>query len=77
MSLQNYSYRFEYADSEIGETSGIGYGPIADIGIRIDIGRHFLIIPGYQFETIFISSESGDAVSVTSSGLSLALVIRF
>ena len=77
LSLQNYSYTFDYPDSEIGNTSGIGYGPLLTFGVRINVARHFLIIPNYQFEKIFIKAENGDQKSVTVSGVSLALVLRF
>ena len=77
ISLQNYRYDFNYTDSEIGKTSGIGYGPLITFGIRIDIAKHVLIIPSYQFENIIIQAENGDSKNITTSGLSLALVLRF
>ncbi len=77
ISIQSYAYDFDYVGSEIGSTSGTGYGPLLMTGARIDIGKHFLIIPGYQFEQIYIESETGDQIVLTSSGFILALVIRF
>ncbi|MBU2645935.1 hypothetical protein KKI24_14595 [bacterium] len=77
ISIQQYAYDFDYVGSEIGTTTGTGYGPLLMAGVRIDVSRHFLIIPGYQFEQIYIESESGDQKVLTSSGLMLALVIRF
>jgi len=77
VSLQNYSYDFDYLDSELGNTSGIGYGPLLTFGVRINVARHLLVIPNYQFEKIFIKAENGDQKSVTASGVSLALVLRF
>ena len=77
ISLQNYSYVYEYPGSKIGESSGIGYGPLLNFGMRVDIAQHLLIIPSYQFETIYIKTESGAQTDINSSGLSLALVIRF
>lgn len=77
LSYQSYEYDYEYAGSEIGSTSGTGYGPLFMTGVRMDIASHFLIIPGYQFEQIYIKSESGAEQVITSSGFMLALVIRF
>lgn len=77
LSVQSYSYDYEYAGSEIGKTSGTGYGPLFMAGARMDLARHFLIIPGYRFEQIYIETENGDRVALTSSGFQLALVVRF
>lgn len=77
LSLHSYSYDFEYENSEIGSTSGTGYGPLLMFGARMDIAKHFLIIPGYQYEQIYIESEAGEEIVLTSAGFMLALVIRF
>lgn len=77
LSIQSYSYDFEYSGSEIGSTEGTGYGPLFMAGVRLDVASHFLIIPSYQWEQIYIKSESGKTATVTSSGFVLALMIRF
>jgi len=77
LSVQSYRYDYKYSGSEIGSTSGTGYGPLFLAGVRMDIASHFLIIPGYEFEQIHIESENGENQIVSSSGIILALVIRF
>ncbi len=77
ISIQSYTYDFDHSDSEIGKTSGTGYGPIMMAGARIVLTRHFTIVPGYQYEQIIIKSESGEMQALTSSGFLLALVMRF
>jgi opacity protein-like surface antigen len=77
MSIQRYAYDFDHVDSEIGATSGTGYGPVLMTGARIEISKRVTIIPGYQYEQIIIKSESGEQQALISSGLLLALVMRF
>ncbi len=77
ISIQRYSYDFDHADSEIGATSGTGYGPLLTAGARIEVSKRFTIIPGYQYEQIIIKSESGQQRALISSGLLLALVMSF
>ncbi len=77
LSIHRYRYDFEYTDSEIGQASGTGYGPLFTAGARIAIASHLLVIPGYRFEQIYLTAENGEQKTVTSSGLMLALLIRF
>ena len=77
ISIQRYSYDFDHAASKIGATSGTGYGPLLMAGARIVLNKRFILIPGYQYEQIIIKSESGEQRALTSSGLLLALVMRF
>lgn len=77
LSVQQYSYNYDYPDSEIGQTSGVGYGPLFLFGIKVDLSKHFVIIPGYYYDQVYIKSEEGESKSVTSSGVSLALVVKF
>jgi len=77
LSIHRYHYDFEYTDSEIGQVSGTGYGPLLNAGARISITSHLMVIPGYRFEQIYIVAENGEQEAVTSSGLMLALLIHF
>ncbi|NQU66056.1 MAG: outer membrane beta-barrel protein [SAR324 cluster bacterium] len=77
ISIHNYAYEFDYVGSQIGTTSGTGFGPIIMAGARFEVAKHFVIIPGYQFEQIYLKSEGGGQAALTSSGFLLALVIRF
>lgn len=77
MSIQNYKYQFSYPESDIGDTAGIGMGPTLNAGIRIELFKRFIMIPGYNFSQIFIHSEKSELYAVTSSGFSLALIFRF
>lgn len=77
LSLQQYTYDFAYQDSETGKTSGTGYGPLLMLGVKLNLSDHFTIIPGYHHEIIYIKSEEGDRIGMTSSGMVLALVARF
>jgi len=77
ISIQNYNYQFSYSDSNIGDTSGIGMGPLFNAGVRIDLLKQFVLIPSYNFSQIFIHSEKSELYGVTSSGFSLALIFRF
>ena len=76
-SIQSYTYRFVYENSQIGETSGTGYGPLIQLGLKLNLSDHFIIIPGYHYEVIYIDTEDGEKKGMTSSGISLALVARF
>ncbi len=76
LKVQSYSYEFDYAGSNIGTTSGVGIGPIANLGMRLGFGRNFTIIPNYYFSTMTIKGENSD-YTVTSSGLQVALVAGF
>ena len=77
ISIQSYTYDFDHPASEIGKTSGTGYGPIMMAGARIKVTRNFTIIPGYQYEQVIIKSESSKQQALTSSGFLLALVLGF
>jgi len=77
IALQNYVYEFNAPNSNIGTTSGVGYGPLASLGIRFRVGRNFTLIPEYYYSLLTITSGSGDQVSVTSAGTSLALIFGF
>lgn len=77
LSVQRYTYDFDYQDSEVGKASGTGYGPFASLGLRISLSSNFVIIPGYTYEQISIETEEGEKRAFTSSGYSLALVARF
>jgi outer membrane protein W len=77
VSMQKYDYEFSYEGSEIGSTSGSGYGPLLRLGVKIAASSHFIIIPGYSYNQITIRTEDGSDHSITSSGISLALVARF
>ena len=77
LSLQKYSYDFNYEESEMGNTSGSGYGPLMRLGFKINASSHFVIIPGYHYSQIYIKTEEGSDRTMTSSGISLALVARF
>jgi hypothetical protein len=77
LSIHRYHYDFEYTDSEIGQASGTGYGPLLTAGARISIASHLLVIPGYRFEQIYIAAETGEQKTVTFSGLMLALLFHF
>ncbi|MDX2469023.1 MAG: hypothetical protein QNL04_00435 [SAR324 cluster bacterium] len=76
LKVQSYSYDFNYVGSDIGETSGVGYGPIANVGVRLGLGRNFTIIPNYYFSTMTITGENSD-FTVISSGLQVSLVAGF
>ncbi len=77
MSLQNYSYDFNYSGSKTGKVSGTGYGPLFLIGLKINLADFLVVIPGFHYDQIYIETEQGNQSSVTSSGYSLALVLRF
>lgn len=77
VTLESYNFDFDYMESEIGKSSGLGYGPLVMLGVKVDLAKHFLIIPSYQFDQIYIKSENGNQRTIVSSGFSLALVIRF
>ncbi len=77
LSVQRYEYDFEYPNSEVGKTSGTGYGPFASLGIKIAISSNIVIIPGYHYEQITIKTEDEEDRAFTSSGTSLAFVARF
>ena len=75
--VQSYTYDFDYPDSETGSTSGTGYGPQVYFGVTIRPSKRFVLRPAYHFNQVYIESESGKKRTVTSSGLSLALVLVF
>ncbi|MBU2514822.1 hypothetical protein KJ966_26160 [bacterium] len=77
LTLQDYHYDFTYEGSKVGNTSGFGYGPLILFGITMSVSDSFSIIPGYYFETLYINTETGENHSLTSSGLTLAFVVRF
>lgn len=77
MALQNYSYEFNTPESDVGTTSGTGYGPLASFGVRFQIGRSFTLIPGYHYSLLRVTSESGEQVEITSAGTSMALIFGF
>lgn len=75
--LQSYQYDYDYPDSQIGKTSGVGYGYTAYIGIKYRAAKNFIIIPSYNYEQVFIKSEEGKQRTTTTAGTSLALAIAF
>lgn len=77
LSVQKYEYDFEYPGSEVGKTSGTGYGPFVSLGLKIAISANIVIVPGYHYEQITIKTEDGEDRAFTSSGTSLAFVARF
>lgn len=77
ISVQRYRYEFDYEGTEIGKTSGTGYGPLFMVGLKINISNNFIIIPGYSYQQTTIETESGESRSMVSSGTSIALVARF
>jgi outer membrane protein W len=77
LSVQKYEYDFDYQGSEVGKTSGTGYGPFVNLGLKIAISSNIVIVPGYHYERIAIKTEEGLDRSFSSSGLSLAFVARF
>ena len=77
LGLQKYDYEFTNPDSIIGSTSGVGYGPLASIGMRFRISRNLTIIPGYHYSSFSITAHSGEQVGITSSGTSVALIFAF
>ncbi len=77
LSVQNYSYDYDYDGSEVGTTSGTGWGPLFRLGVKISVSSRFVIIPGYSYNQVTIQTEDGADHTITSSGVSLALVARF
>lgn len=77
ISIQNYRYDLDYEESDIGETTGTGYGPFLSAGLKIAISPNIVLIPGYHYDQINIETEDNTEHTVTSSGFSLALVARF
>jgi opacity protein-like surface antigen len=77
ISIQNYNYEFEYEGSEVGRTSGTGYGPFVTAGLKITLSSNIVLIPGYHYDQIYIKAEDKTDHTFTSSGFSLALVARF
>lgn len=75
--LQQYSYDFDYPESEVGETSGIGQGGFLFGGVKMSLSRHFAIVPSYKFSQVYFKAEDGDQKIAKSSGFALALVGRF
>lgn len=77
ISIQRYEFDFDYDDSETGETSGIGYGPVFSIGSKIKIGKRVSIIPSYYYSSMFYETEKNRNRTATSSGLLLAFLVGF
>ena len=77
LTVQSYNYDFSYQDSEVGETSGTGYGPVVTLGMTIIVSDGFSLIPGYYYESVTIKTEGGDSKTISSSGVSFAFVARF
>lgn len=77
LSAQKYEYEFEYPGSDVGKTSGTGYGPFVNLGLKIALSANIVIVPGYHYEQITIKTEDGEDRAFTSSGTSLAFVAKF
>lgn len=77
LNAENYELEFEYPGSEVGTTSGTGYGPLMELGGRFALGRSFTVIPAYEYSAISYKAGSGDSKTLVAAGFSLGLIFRF
>jgi outer membrane protein W len=77
VAVRQYRYDYQYPGSQTGVTSGTGWGPLFQAGMKIMLARSFIVIPGFQYESVTIETESGSERTVVSSGMLVALVFRF
>jgi opacity protein-like surface antigen len=74
---QSYEYRFEYAGSETGTTSGNSIGYQVGGGVKMLLSRHFILIPGFSYSSADYETETGETKTMESGGMTLALVAGF
>lgn len=75
--FQRYTYKFEYAGSETGSTSGTSLGFTVGTGVEFQLSNTFTLIPGYAYSSVEYQTESGTTKTMTSGGMTLALVAGF
>lgn len=77
VSLLSYDIDYDYPDSEVGDTSGVGPGLFASVGAEIRLTRRVWFIPSLDYSVFRIETEDGDAFTATSSGLTVSIRIGF
>lgn len=76
-SILQYDLDFDYPESEVGKTSGIGPGLFSLVGAEFRVTRNFHIIPAYQISAHSIETEDGDRFTLVSMGVVVSFRIGF
>ena len=72
-----YDIDYDYPNSDVGETSGVGPGVFALGGAEIRLARNIHFIPQYVYSAHVIETEDGDSFTFISQDLVVALRIAF
>ena len=76
-SIISYDMDFDYPESEVGQTSGVGPGIFGNVGAEFRITRSVWFIPAFIASAHAIETESGDAFTLVSTGVVLSIRIGF
>lgn len=77
VSVISYDLDFDYPDSDVGRTSGVGPGVFAQVGAEFRLSRNFYFIPAYTASAHAIETQEGDTFTLVSSGIVVSLRIGF
>jgi len=77
LSVLWYNLKFDYPDSDIGSTSGVGPGVFTLLGAEIRLAKNISLIPEYVVSAHAIKTEAGDSFTLLSAGLVVAIRISF
>ena len=77
LNAENYEMEFVYPGSEVGTTSGTGFGPWVEMGGRFRLGDSVTLIPAYEYSSIGYQTEGGETKTLVSAGFSLGLLVMF
>lgn len=75
-SLISYDIDHTYPGSQVGRTSGTGFGFFGTTGVEIRLGKRTTLIPQYLFTAHTIETETGNSTTLFSGGLMIAFRIR-
>ena len=76
-SIISYDMDFDYPDSEVGQTSGVGPGVFGNIGAEFRITGSVWFIPAFIASAHSIETEDGDAFTLVSTGVVISIRIGF
>ncbi len=77
VSVLNYDVKYEFPGSELGKTSGSGFGGYGLVGLELWLTRSTTFILTYQESGHDVKTQSGDHVWLHQGGLQLSLRIGF
>ena len=77
LSILSYDLEFDYPESDIGKTSGVGPGVFALVGAEIRLAKNISLIPEYVVSAHAIETEAGDSFTLVSAGVVVAILISF